>query len=58
MITNVPVLFVASAVLRSPDRGETFERVLDAGVPLNALAADGPNDVWIVGDRGVILHLY
>jgi hypothetical protein len=32
--------------------------VLDAGVPLNALAADGPNDVWIVGDRGVILHLY
>ena len=54
----VYVIGGAGAVLRSRDRGETFERVLDAGVPLNALAADGPNDVWIVGDRGVILHLY
>lgn len=45
-------------VLRSGDHGDTFVRVLNAGAPLTAISGEGREDVWIAGERGIILHHY
>ena len=45
------------AVYRGRGRGWTLEhQVSEKGAPLNAVWGSGPEDVWAVGDRGLVVH--